>query len=115
MPFSPAAIALKQGVGRTVVLELRLGGTFDLRDDALGQNLAQLYAPLIEAIDVPNAALREHAVFIEGYQFPQSFRRQPVGQNRIRRAVALESAVRDQRIRRALGSDLLRCFAKGER
>ena len=49
----------------------------ELRNDPLGKNFAQLHAPLVERIDIPDDALREHAVFVERDQFAQRLRRQP--------------------------------------
>ena len=40
-------------IGRAVMLELGLARALKLRDDALGQNLAQFHAPLIEGVDLP--------------------------------------------------------------
>ena len=37
---------------------------------------AQLHAPLIECVDVPEYALREHFVFIQSNQRAQPFRRE---------------------------------------
>ncbi len=43
---------------------------FQFRDDALGQHLAQLNAPLVERINVPNHALREDTVLVKRDEFP---------------------------------------------
>ena len=69
---------------------------FQFRDDALGQHFAQLDAPLVERVDVPDRALGEDAVLVERDQLAERFRRQPVGQDRVRRTVALEDAVRHE-------------------
>ena len=61
---SPRPIALDQRVGRGVVRELRLVGP-QLGGDPLGQHLAELDAPLVERVDVPDRALREDAVLVE--------------------------------------------------
>src|SRR5439155_20577858 len=47
------------------------------------------------------------AVLVKGDQLAENFRRQPIGENCVRRAVALETPVRYEPIRRALGLDLL--------
>ncbi len=47
------AIAADQGVSRAVVAENGLGFALELRDDAVGQHLTELDAPLVEAVDVP--------------------------------------------------------------
>ena len=109
------AVAADQVVGRAVVVELGLRLALELRDDALGQHLAQLDAPLVERVDVPDRALGEDAVLVERDQLAERLRRQPFGEDRVRRAVALEDAVRHQPVRRALGLDLLGRLAEGQR
>ena len=49
LPISP-----NQRIGRAVVLERGLLLIGELRDDALGQHLAELDAPLVERVDVPD-------------------------------------------------------------
>jgi len=60
------------------VLELGFGDILELRDNALGERLAEFHAPLIEAIDAPDRALSENAVLIERDQLAERLRRQPV-------------------------------------
>ena len=48
---------------------------FEFRDDALRQDFAELDAPLVERIDVPDDALGEHAVLVQRDQLAQRFRR----------------------------------------
>ena len=57
-------VAADQVVGRTIMVELGLGVALELRDDALGQNLAEFDAPLIERVDVPDGALGKYAVLV---------------------------------------------------
>src|SRR6476620_4023867 len=76
-------------------------------DDALGQGLAQLNAPLVERINVPDDALRENGVLVERDELAEHFRREPFGKNHVRWAIALEHSMRRQPIRRALSLDLL--------
>jgi len=64
-------IAANQGIGRTVMLEVRFRRGLELRNDVFRQHLAQLHAPLIERIDAPDRALREHAVLIERDQLAE--------------------------------------------
>ena len=66
-------VAADQVVGRTVVLELRFGLALQFRNDALRQHLAELDAPLVERINVPDDALGEDAVLVEGDEFAQAF------------------------------------------
>ena len=60
-------------------------------------------------------ALGEHAVLVKGDQLAEHLRREPFGEDGVRRAVALEDPVGHQPIRRALGLDLLRRLAKRQR
>ena len=55
------AIPADQIVGRTVVIERWFALAFQFRNDPLRQHFAQLHAPLVEGIDLPDRALREHA------------------------------------------------------
>src|SRR3989442_9653719 len=87
----------------------------ELRDDALGQYLPQLDSPLIERVDVPDDALGEHAVLVERDELSKRFRRQPLGEDRVRRTIALEDPVGNECVRRALGRDLLARLAKRQR
>ena len=73
--------------------ELWFAFALDLRDDALRQDLAQLDAPLVERIDVPDCALREYRMFVERDKLAQGFRCQPFGQDRIGGMVPLERAM----------------------
>src|ERR1051325_3379171 len=109
------AIPADQVVGRAVVAELGLGLALELGDDALGQHLAELDAPLIERVDVPDRPLREHAVLVERDQLAQRRRGQAIQENRVGRSVALEDAVRHEPLGRALGRDLVSRLAAGER
>src|SRR5437660_12729484 len=70
------AVAADEVVRRAVMPERRLGLALDLGDDALGELLAQLDAPLIEGVDVPDDALGEHAVLVEGDQLAERLGRQ---------------------------------------
>src|SRR5271163_4162136 len=85
-----------------------------LRDDALRQNFAEFHAPLVEGINVPDRALREDAVLVKRHQLAQGFGRELVDQDRVRRAIAFEDAVRDQPVRRAFFLHLFRRLAERE-
>src|SRR5271166_1054127 len=87
----------------------------EFRDDALGKGLAQLDAPLIERVDVPDGALREDTVLIKCDKLAERLRRELFGQDGVRRAVALEDPVRHEPVWRALGLDLLGRLAEGQR
>ena len=61
--------------------ELRLRFALKFRDDALRQYFAQLDAPLVKRIDVPDCTLGEHGMFVESHQFAEGFRSQSFRQN----------------------------------
>ncbi len=85
------------------------------RDNALSQHLAQLDAPLIERVDVPDGALGEDTMLVEGDQLAERLGREPFGKNGVRRAVALEHPVGNQPIRSAVSLDLFGRFPKRQR
>src|SRR5438093_12098227 len=87
----------------------------EFRDNALGQYLAKFHAPLVEGVNLPEGALGEHAVLVKGDQLAENFRREPIGEDSIRRAVAREDAVGYEPVRRALGLDLLRRLPERQR
>src|SRR5215217_3145143 len=74
LPRSPVlAVAPDQRSRRAIVrrpgpVRRRPGRALQLGDDALGERLAQLDAPLIERIHVPDDALGEDAVLVEGHE-----------------------------------------------
>src|SRR5215831_7382253 len=108
------AVAADQSISGAVVCERRLLSAFQLGDDMAGQHLAQLHAPLIEGVDVPDGALREDAVLIECHERAERLRCQPLGENGARRPVAFEGAVWHQPFWCALGPNLVRRLAKGQ-
>src|SRR5262249_15916220 len=61
--------------------------------DPVGQDFAELNAPLIEGIDVPDDALHKHAVFVESNDLAERCRGQPIAEQCIRWAVAFEDAM----------------------
>ncbi len=78
---------------------LRLALKF--RNDVLSQHFAQLNPPLIERINVPDNALGEDAMLVKSDELAERFRREPLGDERIRWTVALENPVRHEPIRGA--------------
>ena len=58
---------------------------------ARGELLAQLDAPLVERVDVPDRALREHLVLVDRDELAERVRREPLGEDRVGRVVALRS------------------------
>src|SRR6058998_2393559 len=87
----------------------------EFRDDALGQHLAKFHAPLVERVNLPDGALGEHAVFVKGDQLAESLRPEPIGEDRVRRAVALEDPVGYEPILSALGLDSVRRLPERQR
>ena len=68
----------------------------DFGDDVLSQHFAQLDAPLVEGINVPDNALGEDAMLVKSDELAERFRREPLGEERIRWTVALEDPVRHE-------------------
>ena len=69
-----------------------------------GEDLAEFHAPLVEAVDVPDGALGEDGVLVEGDELAEDCGGERVGEDDVGRAVALEDAVRDEPFGRALGA-----------
>ena len=59
------------------------GIAFQLRDYPLGQDLPELDAPLVKGIDVPDRALGEDVVLIEGYQLSEGGGRELLRKDRV--------------------------------
>ena len=55
--------------------ERGLGLALEFRDDALSQYFAQLHAPLVEGVDVPDNTLGEDRVLVESDQRAERMRR----------------------------------------
>src|SRR6267142_2579956 len=100
-------MAADERVRRAVVAEGRLRRALELGDDALRELLPELDAPLVERVDVPDYALREHAVLVERDERPERLRRELLGENHRRRPVALERPVRHEPLGRSLGPNLI--------
>ena len=75
------------------MVEGRFRFAFEFWDDLVGQDLAELDAPLVEAVDVPDDALGEDGVLVEGYQLAEGRGVELVGYQHVRGAVAFEDAV----------------------
>src|SRR4030081_3537419 len=73
--------------------ELRFVFVLNLRDDALRKRLAQLNAPLVKRIDVPDHALCEDGMFVQSYQLAKGFRRQLFSEDRVRWTITFEYSV----------------------
>ena len=53
------------------MLEFGIGLAFQFGGDAVGEDFAEFDAPLVEGIDVPDDALDENAVLVEGDDFAE--------------------------------------------
>src|ERR1700719_1259767 len=95
--------------------ELRLVFVLNLWDDALRKRLAQLNAPLVERIDVPDHALGEDGVFVQSHQFAQSFRRQLFSEDRVRWTIAFEYPMGDEPLGSAFCLNLFSNLAECQR
>ena len=98
------AVATDQGIRRTVVPELGLILALELRDDFLGENLAELDTPLVKRVDVPDRALCKHAVFVKCDQCPENRWCELFGQQDVGGTVSLEGTVRYEPVGRTLGA-----------
>ena len=56
---------------------------FQFGNDALGKHFAQLDAPLVERINVPNHALRENTMFVKCDERAENSRSEAVGKDYI--------------------------------
>ncbi|KAF4506004.1 hypothetical protein G6O67_006134 [Ophiocordyceps sinensis] len=100
---------------RRAVVALAAAGLVELLKDLLGQHLAQLDAPLVEAVDVPDGALGKRQVLVVDNQGTKL--RRPNGashKDRRRRPVAEEALVGHEIARRPLGLDLVISLADHE-
>lgn len=107
MPVTPDQI-----VCRAVMIENGLHRALHFRDNALRQDFSQLYAPLVERIEIPDDALRENVMFVKRNKLPQGRGRKPSSEDHVRWPVALKHPVRDQPFGCALRSYFLRRFTE---
>src|SRR5262245_66203026 len=95
--------------------ELRLYRIVEFSDNLLRQHLAQLDAPLVEGVNVPDCTLREDDMLVERHELAERCWRELLGEEDVRRAIAFKHPVRHQPIWCALGLDCLGCLAEGQR
>src|SRR5215475_1286184 len=93
--FPAHSVAPDEVVRRAVVGERRLRLALELRNDALGQHLAELDPPLVERVDVPNDARSEYAVLVECDQLSEGLGREPLGQDRVGGSIAVKHPMWD--------------------
>lgn len=84
-----------------------VGGSFvrvgQIALDGLGQRLAQLNAPLVERVDVPDDTLGEDLVLVHGDQRTQRERGHLLDEDRVGRAVSGEDLVRQELLQLVTG------------
>src|SRR6185369_12619696 len=110
--FLQLSITPNQSVGRTIVVQYRFGGVFEVRNNALRQDFAEFNAPLIERIDVPEDTLSEYRVLVERDQLAECFGVELSSQDCVRGTIAFKDAVRHKPIRRSLRFYLLGSLTK---
>src|SRR5919197_5629055 len=91
--LSKGAVATDQGVGRAVVLKLRLGLGAQLGHDPARERLSELHPPLVEGVYAPDRPLREHAVLIQRDQGAERVGGESLGEDRVGGAVSPAHAV----------------------
>src|SRR5262249_33899356 len=78
------------------------------------KRLAQLNAPLIEAVNVPNHTLHEYGMFVKSDELAKRFRSQSLNNDHVRWPISLEDAMGCKPIGCAFRLHLLRRFAEGQ-
>src|SRR5688572_9460102 len=89
----PGIEAIDQSIGGCVVPGGWQPG-LELGQDAPGERLAELDAPLVVGVDVPDHALDEDLVLVERDQRAERGRIEPLAEDGSARAVAFEDTVR---------------------
>src|SRR6185312_861273 len=95
--------------------ELWFARALEFGNDPLRQGLAELDAPLVKGIDLPEGALCEDAVLVKRDQLAKRGRRQAFKEKRIRRTIAFENAMGHEPVRRAFRFHVRGCFTEGKR
>jgi hypothetical protein len=95
--------------------ECRLSLALKFRNDSLRQHFAQLDAPLVELVNIPDHPLRENGVFIQTDESSERFRCQLISENNVRWTVTLKNSMRYEPLRSTLRSYLFRCLPESER
>jgi hypothetical protein len=102
-------------LGSFVMGEVGFSPAFEFWHDPLGQNLAELDAPLIERVDVPDRSLHEHFVFIEGHERAQDLRCELFGEERVAGPVSRKGPVWNQGCRHPFRGHLRFGLPEGQR
>src|SRR3954447_6705577 len=74
-----------------------------LRQDAVGELLAEFHAPLVKAVDAPQAALHRHLVFVERDQPAEAERVELAEQDGVGRMLAGGDTMRGDGVDIGLG------------
>ncbi len=96
------------------MFEARRGRAFQFGDDPLGERFAKLDTPLIEGIDIPDHALGEDVVFVEGDELSENGRRETLGEDRVGWPIAFENPMWNEPVGRAFCLHLLRSLAESQ-
>lgn len=96
-------------------MALAVAGLVELLENLLGKHLAQLNAPLVEAVNVPDGTLDKSQVLVVDNQGTQLSRADDIShQDGCGWSVAEEALVRDEILGRALSSELVVSLADHE-
>lgn len=85
-------------------------GLFEFGKDRLGELLAEFHTPLIKRVDVPDDALGENLVLVEGDQSAERLGRELGEHDRVGGTIAGEDFVRDEFFERVAGEAVLGQF-----
>ena len=113
--FFEFAVVADQRIRRTIVAKPRFCFALEFGDDPQGKHLTELYAPLVERVDVPDGTLGKDTVLIESDELAERCRGQPLQEDRVGRPITLERTVRHEPVGRALGMNFLWSLTKSER
>src|SRR5216110_904139 len=83
LPPSAVSVAPDERVGGRVMGEPWFGIGLELAGDARREHLAELDAPLVERVDVPDRSLHQDAVLVQRDELAERFGLKPVGENRV--------------------------------
>ena len=94
--------------------KVRFRSALQFREDPAGEDLSELDAPLIERIDLPDGALSEHRVLVEGNEFAEGGGGEALAEDGVGRSIALKNAVRDEPFGHAFAMHLFGGLAEGQ-
>src|SRR5215470_4959789 len=97
------------------MFESGLALALEFGNNALRQNFPQFNAPLIEWVNVPDDALSEDCVLIQGDKLSQCGRCETFRQDHVGRTVTCKDPMWRQPIRRAFSFDLFPRFSECQR